>query len=134
MEEDRFYNGPIPEPFHEEREKLRNDLYKVPWGPADQRISQHLRLYKGIEKVEKTSIEAMGGLANAKKQATKAAKEARISKQKQEQKTSARQHRIRDLENVTVGCKVCCSCGSVKVGLGPVISLERGSKSSGVKC
>ena len=82
MEGDRFCSGPIPEPFHKEREKLRNDLYKVPSGPADQRISQYLRLYKEIEKVEKSGIEAMGGLANAKQQATKAAKEARISKTK----------------------------------------------------
>lgn len=90
MEKERLYSGPIPEPFHKEREALRSKLYKVPWGPADQTVSEHLRLYNEIEKVEKNAIEAMGGLANAKEQAakaveerSKAVKEARIYKQKE---------------------------------------------------
>ena len=66
MEKERLYSGPIPKPFHKEREALRSKLYKVPWGPADQRVSQCVRLYNETEKVEKS--EAIGELANAKEQ------------------------------------------------------------------
>ncbi|MGH3053602.1 MAG: hypothetical protein ACRDL7_01325, partial [Gaiellaceae bacterium] len=65
-------------------------LYKVPLGPADQQNSQYCRLYDEIQEVQKNAIESMGGLEKAKEQTTKAAKEARISKQKQKQKACAK--------------------------------------------
>ena len=53
MEKEGLYSGPISELFHKKREALRSKLYKVPWGPADQTVSEYLRLDNEIEKVEK---------------------------------------------------------------------------------
>ena len=84
--------------LHKQKEALTRKLYKVTWGPAYQRVSQYVRLYNEIEKVKKGAIEAMGGLVNAKEQATKAAeerskavKEARIYKQKEHKLKSSQE-------------------------------------------
>ena len=66
MEKERLYSGPIPKPFHKGRGALRSKLYKVPWKPADQRVSQCVRLYNETERIKKG--QAIGGLANAKEQ------------------------------------------------------------------
>ena len=76
MEKERLYGGPIPEPFHKKREKLRSDMYKALWLPEDQ-MSQYYRLDNEIEEIEQRGIDSMGGLAKAKELADKADKSKR---------------------------------------------------------
>ena len=71
-------------------------------------------------------IERVTQMFNQKKEELSSYKEDLAVLYGQKQKKNAKCQKISALEGVEVSCKTYCSCGPVKIALGPVINLEKG--------